>query len=186
MKYFLPLICFLGFLCACQDKEQERGAALKEKKKQDNIFLKINQNWVFSTTPVNEVSNKVLSEWPSWQSFNNELANKPPLTIGAFRRKANTLSLRADALTDNVPEKFSTPEIYARIAVIKTKVNSLTLYMNLQTIPVQKVLSTISDINREMASVQRQMAEIVRKSQIPKEAGEEDMIRMLDTSRAIK
>jgi hypothetical protein len=30
------------------------------------------------------------------------------------------------------------------------------------------------------------MAEIVRKSQIPKEAGEEDMIRMLDTSRAIK
>lgn len=186
MKYILPVICFLGFLCSCEDKEQQRTEALRAKKKQDEIFLKINENWLFSTTPVNDVSNSVLSQWPAWQSFNNELANKPPLTIGAFRRKANTLSLRAEALSNGVPNQFSTPEIYARIAVIKTKVNSLTLFMNLQTIPVEKVLLTISDINREMASVQRQMDEIVRKSTIPKEMGEEDMIRMLDTSRAIK
>jgi hypothetical protein len=36
-----------------------------------------------------------------------------------------------------------------------------------------------------LASLGRQMDEIVRRSEIPKEEGESDMIRMLDTARAI-
>jgi hypothetical protein len=69
--------------------------------------------------------------------------------------------------------------------VLTTKINSLNLYINLNDIPDQDVIALISDINIELTSLQVQMGEIVRKSQIPKEEGEADMIRMLDTARAI-
>jgi hypothetical protein len=69
--------------------------------------------------------------------------------------------------------------------VLVTKVNSVNLFINLQDIPDEKVVAIISDINVELASLYGQLDEIVRKSDIPKEQGEADMIRMLDTARAI-
>jgi hypothetical protein len=61
----------------------------------------------------------------------------------------------------------------------------LNLYINLHQIPDQKVIRLIQDINQEINSLYYQMEEIVRKGNIPAEEGESDMIRMLDTTRAI-
>ena len=95
------------------------------------------------------------------------------------------LSAKANDLNKNIPGQFNKPEIKSRIAVLQTKINSLNLFINLNEIPDKKVIAMITEINIELAAVQRQMDEIVRKSQIPKEEGEADMIRMLDTARAI-
>ena len=46
-------------------------------------------------------------------------------------------------------------------------------------------LSLFWRANIELSAFYRQMDEILRKSEIPKEQGESDMIRMLDTARAI-
>ena len=43
----------------------------------------------------------------------------------------------------------------------------------------------IGEINAELVSLQRQMDKITEKSKIPVEEGESDMLRMLDTTRAI-
>jgi hypothetical protein len=43
----------------------------------------------------------------------------------------------------------------------------------------------ISQINIELVSLQRQMDKIVEKSKIPVEMGESEMLKMLDTTRAI-
>lgn len=43
----------------------------------------------------------------------------------------------------------------------------------------------MSEINAELVSLQRQMDKITEKSKIPVEDGESDMLRMLDTTRAI-
>ena len=48
-----------------------------------------------------------------------------------------------------------------------------------------KVVKNIGEINQEILSLQLQLEEIVRRSQIPKEAGEPDRIRIQDTTRAI-
>jgi hypothetical protein len=49
----------------------------------------------------------------------------------------------------------------------------------------QKIVKLIPEINQEVESLQQQFAEIDTKNQIKIEDGEADMIRMLDTTRAI-
>ena len=66
-----------------------------------------------------------------------------------------------------------------------TQINSLDLYMNLDNVPAEKVVALVPEINIAIASLQLQFEEIVRKDKIPMEQGESDMIRMLDTTRAI-
>jgi hypothetical protein len=61
----------------------------------------------------------------------------------------------------------------------------LNLFINLDEIPDQKVVALVTEINIQLISLQSQLDEIVRKSTIPKEEGESDLIQMLDTSRAI-
>ena len=48
-----------------------------------------------------------------------------------------------------------------------------------------KIVKLVQEINTEVASLQFQLDEITRKSNIKIEDGESDMLRMLDTTRAI-
>ncbi|MBC8883588.1 hypothetical protein H9X57_10025 [Flavobacterium piscinae] len=48
------------------------------------------------------------------------------------------------------------------------------------------MIDLISDINLQLASIELQINELIRKQLIPMEQGEADMIRMLDTSRAVR
>jgi hypothetical protein len=77
------------------------------------------------------------------------------------------------------------PEIKSRIAVITTKINAINLYIHLNQIPDKKIVQLVQEINGEVASMQWQFDEIKRKSEIKTEDGEGDMLRMLDTTRAI-
>lgn len=183
-RFLLPvLICVLW---SCKDDAQRAEAALRAQKKQEKVFEDISRSWQFQTTPSDLVSQQLLAEWPEWQSFVNELSRKPQSTIGAFRRKAKTLSLRVAALERSVPPQYNKPQVRARIGVLTTKINALNLFVNLQEIPQDKVVPIIQGINKDMRSLQLQIDELQRKSRIPKEIGEEEMIRMLDTSRAVK
>ena len=64
-----------------------------------------------------------------------------------------------------------------------TKIKSLDTYIHLQDIPDKKVLNLISEINEEIKGVYTQMDEVVIKKAIPKEIGEEEMLKALDTTR---
>jgi ADP-heptose:LPS heptosyltransferase len=55
----------------------------------------------------------------------------------------------------------------------------------LNQIPDDKVTFLIGEINKELVSLERQMDKIVEKAKIPKEEGEADFLKMLDTARAI-
>ena len=55
--------------------------------------------------------------------------------------------------------------------------------MHLDVIPDEKVTALINDITKETISLQNQMDEIIRITEIPKEIGEEEMLRALDTVR---
>jgi hypothetical protein len=95
------------------------------------------------------------------------------------------LSKLALALNNNIPPAFNKPQIKSRITALVTKINSINLFINLDAIPEQKVIALVAEVDVEMLSIYQQMDEIVRKNQIPLEEGESDMIRMLDTARAI-
>jgi hypothetical protein len=63
--------------------------------------------------------------------------------------------------------------------------NSLNLFIHLDQIPENKIQQLIQEINTEVTAIQTQFDEIKIKSEIKVEDGEGDMLRMIDTARAI-
>lgn len=186
MKFKIYGLFFaLAFLVSCQDEEAQRQAALKDAKKKEVIFDNINNGWHFSTPPLNPKTQGMIGNWNELRMFLLELNQKPQSSIGAFQKKAKVLSAKAKELPNTVPPPFNKPEVKSRISALTTKINSINLFINLQEIPDQKVVALVRDANIELAGLYRQMDEIVRKREIPREQGEADMIKMLDTARAI-
>lgn len=182
----LILVILSLILFSCSDDEKRSAATLRDQQKKEDVFKKVSSAWQFNATPQNPVARDLTGSWEQWRMFLAELSQKPQSSISAFRKKSAVLSKRVADLSTEIPARYDKPEVRARIAVLTTKINALDLYLHLQQIPADKVIGEIAGINKELASLQAQMAEIVRKSQIPLEEGESEMLRMLDTARAIK
>ena len=187
MKYKIALFLLLVFMLnSCQDENEKRLAEnKKEAKKKEIIFNNINKAWVFIDEPINEVSEQNVNTWKEWREFLKELDQKPRKTIGAFQKKSAAIAKKAMALNNNIPAQFNQPQIKSRISSLITKVKMMDLFIHLHKIPDEKVTFLIGEINKELVSLERQMDNIVVKSKIPKEQGEEDFLKMLDTTRAI-
>ena len=187
MKYKLSCFFFLIFiLSACKNDNQKRLAENeKQAKKNELIFSNINKGWVFYDTPINSTSESTVASWNELRIFFAELVVKPKKTIGAFQKKSKALSKKVMALNENIPSQFNKPQIKSRVSTLITKVRLLDLFLNLDKIPDQKVIVLVSEINAELVSLQRQMDKIVEKSKIPVEEGESELMKMMDTSRAI-
>lgn len=174
------LLVLFCFLVSCKDDEAARlQANAKDAKKNEQIFASIDKAWNFNPQPMNPTVVTMIQNWSEWRLFMTELQQKPKSSIGAFQQKARTLSQKAMNLNNNIPAAFDKPEIKSRIMTLITKVRSLDLFINLNQIQEQKVIKLIPEINEELASLQSQMDEIVRKSQIRLEEGEAEMLRSL-------
>ena len=187
MKYKISLfLLFVFVLNSCQNDDAKRRAENeKEAKKKEIIFNNINKAWVFFDEPINEISEEKVNSWNEWRDFLKEIGDKPRKTIGAFQKKSTAISKKAWALNNNIPTEFNLPQIRSRISVLITKVKMMDLFIHLDQIPDKKVTFLIGEINKELVSLERQMDKIVQKNKIPREQGEEDFLRMLDTTRAI-
>lgn len=187
MKYKLAVCCSLILvLFSCKNEDQKRIAEnRKEVQRKEVILSNIQKGWIFYDTPVTEASENSLSSWNEWRIFLAELAQKPKKTITAFQQKSKSLTKKVMALTVQIPVQYDKPQIRSRIGALITKVQMLDLYIHLDNIPDKKVTQLVAEINLELVSLQRQMDKIVEKSKIPIEEGESDMLKMMDTSRAI-
>jgi len=181
--YILSLIFVLN---SCKnDTEKRLIETEKDAKKKELIFSNIQKGWVFNANPINATSQANKSSWNEWRMFLTELEQKPKKTIGAFQKKSTELSKKVMDLNTNIPIDFNKPQIKSRISALITKIRMLDLYIHLNNIPDQKVLVLVGEINEELVSLQNQMDKIVQKSKIPLEEGESDLLKMLDTTRAI-
>ncbi|WP_125718782.1 hypothetical protein [Flavobacterium ustbae] len=187
MKYKISLFLLLtAVLFSCQNENEKRLAEnAKEAKKKEAIFNNINKGWTFLDEPINEISESQLNSWQEWREFMKEIDGKPRKTIGAFQKKSAAIAKKAMALNNNIPAQFNQPQIKSRISILITKIKMLDLFIHLSKIPDDKVVFLVQEINKELISLERQMDKIVEKAKIPKEEGEADFLRMLDTARAI-
>mgnify|MGYP000440971935 CR=1 FL=1 len=187
MKYLGVIFCFLFLLLSsCKEDNQQRDAENKKAaQKKEVIYKNISKSWDFYATPINTTSEQSVASWTEFRQFLDELGQKPRKTMGAFQKKAAELSTKVKMLPNNIPYQFQQPQIKSRIGTLITKVRLLDLFIHLENIPDKKVIVLISEINAELVSLQRQMDKITEKSKIPVEEGESDMLRMLDTTRAI-
>ena len=187
MKFsFISFLVPMLLLFSCQDedaiREKER---LKNIEKSEVIFDKIDKGWNFKITSSTDEVEAILKDWNQWNDFSREIEQKPKSSINAFRKKAMALSKKAEDLNNNIPEKFNNPQVKSRISIIVTQLHQLDLYINLDKIPAEKVIAIIPNVNKGLQSLEAQFQEILRKEKIPVEQGEADMIKMLDTTRAI-
>lgn len=182
--YYILFLMIIGV--SCQDDDAKRETArLKNLEKREKVFETINKNWNFNEKPMNEELQTWLNNWSEWRNFLTELKQKPKSSIGAFKKKSKTLSKKVKDLNNNIPIKFASPQVKSRIAILTTQINSLDLYIHLDNVPAEKVVALVPEINKALMSLQLQFEEIVRRDKIPMEQGESDMIKMLDTTRAI-
>jgi len=181
--YILILVAFFGVLVSCKDDDTARlEANAKDTQKNEQIFEKIDKAWLFNTPPPSVSVQNRIQNWAEWRLFLTELHQKPKSSIGAFQQKAKSLSLKVLDLQNNIPSIFNKPEIISRIMTLTTKVKSLELYISLSYIQDQKVLRLIPEINEEISSLQTQMEEIVKKSEIRLEEGEAEMLKRISDS----
>lgn len=182
--FFAGLLLIAMWSCQKND-EQQLAQQRKDAQAKELIFTKISNGWRFTTPTLSPQTQGLVQNWKELREFNTELLQTPKSSIGAFQKKSKDLSQKALALNNNIPPSFDKPQVKSRISALLTKINSINLFIHLDAIPEQKVVSLVADVDQEMLSLYRQLDEIVRKSQIPMEEGESDMIRMLDTTRAI-
>lgn len=183
---FIYLLSLFFVLNSCKNENEKRLVEnKKDAKKKELIFSRINKGWNFNAIPLNETSEEYTTTWTAWSDFMTELSYRPQKTIGAFQKRAASLSRKVTALNNNIPTDFDKPQIKSRISALITKVRMLDLYIHLNDIPSEKVLALIPEINMELMSLQNQMDKIVQKSKIPLEEGESELLKMLDSARAI-
>jgi hypothetical protein len=189
MKYkLLYILSLLLLMVSCKEEDNQKRLAenAKDAKKKKVIFENIKKGWDFYEEPINEATEESIKTWNELRMFMQELAQKPKKTIGAFQQKSKAISKKAMVLSTNIPELYNKPQIKSRIAVLVTKVRLLDMYIHLDNIPDKKVVQLVGEVNKELATLQRQMDILTEKSKIPVEEGEDEMRRMiLDSARAI-
>jgi len=188
MKFFIRFFMLTLFLIfACQDEnEARRIQQQKEITKKEEVAKRIYSAWNFRSVSLSPLASNFTNDWAEWRLFQTELYQKPTNNLTAFQKKSKILTKKADDVLQTIPGVLIRPEFKTRFTVLLNKFRFIEMYLNLTEIPEKKVIRLISEINLELLSIESQMNELARKNQIPMEQGEANMIRMLDTSRAVR
>lgn len=185
MKPIITLcLSFLFLFSACKDDDKihalEITKALKEK---ELVFDTVNKTWNFTPKPLTPESQAITNNWNEWRLFTAELYQKPKGTIGAFQRKTKILVQKVEILNTSIPERINKPQIKSRLMAITTKIKALHTFINIDRIPEKKVVELITDLNVEVNAFQDQIEEIVKRSHIQKEEGEQEMLNSINGSK---
>lgn len=184
MKYLIVSFLFLFVFMSCKDDNVVNALKIKKAMAQKElVFSTINKSWNFTPQILTPEAQNIINSWNDWRLFTTELYQKPKGTIGAFQRKTKSLMQKVDVLNNTIPPNINKPQVRARLIAIITKVKVLHTFLNLDRIPEQKVVVLISDLNIELAAFQNQIEEIVRRSKIIKEEGEQEMLNSLITDK---
>ena len=184
MKYIhLVFVLLLILFSGCkEDNKKNNKQIYKARKEKELVFSTINKTWNFAPRTLSQEAQTITNNWNDWRLFTSELYQKPKGTIGAFQRKTKSLVQKVAILNNTIPEKINKPQIKSRLMAIVTKVKALHTFINLDRIPEKKVVTLITDLNSELIAFQDQIEEIVRRSHIQKEEGEQEMLNSLNGS----
>jgi hypothetical protein len=171
---------------ACKDDDKTHQLEItKALKERELVFNTLNKTWNFTPKRLSPESEAIESNWNEWRLFVSELDQKPKGTIGAFQRKTKMLVQKATLLESTIPSRIDKPQIKSRLSAMITKVKALHTFLNLDRIPEKKVVELITDLNIEVIAIQDQIDEIVRRSHIQKEEGEQEMLNSINGGQSM-
>ena len=182
LKYLILLVLFIS----CE-KEQDNSLKInraKEIEKNTQFFKILEKKWEFYPLEFDPVVKNDMDNWEEWQNFSKELYFKPKYSLTAFRQKSKDLTNKSDSLSIQLPSFINKQEVATRFNVLHLQFKNLEMYLNLKKINQQKVYIYLDAVNEELLVIEKMINEIALKSKIIKEAGEENIIRLKDTTRA--
>ena len=186
MKYFVSIIIFSATLFSCSNNNNEREIAEREQgqKINDSIVNAIYNRWNYTITDLNANVKNQTNDWGIWQSFIQEIQQKPSKNLSAYVDKVDNLTRISDEMLANIPDHLNKPQIGARINNLNTNIKYLNSFISLQNIPLEKIFKIQQAIILDINSINAQIDELVRVTNIPKEIGEQHMIdQIIDTTR---
>ena len=186
LKFNILKILFLIFTFSCDHKNDNITLENRNKEiKKNNYFFKVlEKKWEFFQLELDPIVQNDFNKWQEWQNFSKELYFKPKYSLTAFKQKSKDLTIKAELLNNTLPTFINKQEITTRFIVLHLQIKNLEMYLNLKNINQQKVLKSIDAINKELLVIEKMVNELALKSKIVKEAGEENIIRLKDTTRA--
>ncbi|MFK7108711.1 hypothetical protein [Flavobacterium oreochromis] len=179
-SFFLYNLILSLLLVSCKKEEENNSIEIQKSIKQKElIFNSLDKSWTFSERKLTPESEIIALNWNEWRLFINELNQKPKSSLSAFKLKTKNLVQKVDILSNTIPLKLEKPQINVRLSAIITKVKALNMFLNIDKIPEKRVIKLVSDLNLEVNAFNDQIEEIVRRSHIQMEEGEEDMIKQI-------
>ena len=176
--FFLFIIILLTASCTDSDAIRKENAK-KATQKEQEIFSALSEKWVFKPADFTEETYAIVQQWSEWNTFYNELLQKPQTDIGAFQRKTKNLIDLSYVLHSTIPPIFNVVQIQSRFMVLDTKLKMLKTYLSLDTIPMEETTEIISAINTEIESIVNRMTTILIKNKIQKEEGEMELLNSI-------
>lgn len=176
--FFLFIVLLLTISCTDSDAIRKENA-LKAAQKEQEIFKLLSQKWIFKPADFSEESYNIVQQWSEWNTFYNELLQKPQTDIGAFQRKTKNLIDLSYALHSTIPPVFNIVQIQSRFMVLETKLKMLKTYISLNDIPIDETIKTIEAINTEIESIVNRMATVLTKNKIQREEGEIELLNSI-------
>ena len=174
---------FLSFFLFSCEEDTTKAENEKIIAKNNQTFNLINSVWDLKTPALSATVENDVANWNEWQQFEIEINQKPKNNLTAFQLKTKNISSKIDSLQLNIPPLFDKPQVKSRIAALNTKIKLLDTFIHLTDVPQDKIKQLIPEINAEINALVGQWEEINIKKRIPKEVGEEFMIKALDTAR---
>ncbi|MFK7048485.1 hypothetical protein [Flavobacterium columnare] len=184
-SFFLYNLGLIFVLFSCKKEEQDNAIEIQKSIKQKElVFNSLDKAWIFSEQKLTPESEIIALNWNEWRLFIKELNQKPKSSLNAFKLKTKDLVQKVDILPNTIPTKLQKPQINVRLSAIITKVKALNMFLNIDRIPEKRVVELVSDLNIEVNAFNDQIEEIVRRSHIQMEEGEEDMIKHISGKKS--
>ncbi|WP_158961773.1 hypothetical protein [Myroides fluvii] len=173
-------------LTSCK-KEIDQSAIEQTKLQQynDSIFTHLMKEWKFRIPKTSKELTPVLEEWKAWNNLIAELKLRPVSTVGAFQKKATTLSELAENLPyQGYPTTLDTPDIKIRYSTLLNAMQNLDMYINLNPVNIEKVDEWLDQIQISLDDIVRMMDENLVRQNYAKEVGEDTMLEEMEEFRS--
>ncbi len=174
-------------LCLTSCKKEIDNSELEQAKIQqynDSVFSHLMKEWKFKIPKASKELTPILEEWKPWTNLINEVKLRPVSTIGAFQKKAATLSEIAENLTyQSYPAQLNTPDIQTRYTTLLNSFQNLEMYVNLDPVNLDKVDEWLHNIQISLDDIMRMMEENLVRQNYAKQEGEEVMLQEMEALR---
>lgn len=180
------LLLVVGLSLGSCKKEIDQSQVEQTKLQQynDSIFSHLIKEWKFKVPKTSKELTPILEEWKPWNNLINEVKLRPVSTIGAFQKKAATLTEIAQNLTyQGYPSQLDTPDIHTRYTTLLTSFQNLEMYIELDPINVEKVDEWLDNIQINLDDIVRMMEENLMRQNYAKQEGEDAMLEEMQEFR---